>query len=114
MYNGTSGKWENGAGGGGWLIVRETVETVDDQEVYALDKTWAEINAAILADTPIVSIAHYIDDYDGMTHQDASSGVAVAFDNGTYFCRVHGADFTCDSENGYPSYVYEDGGGGVS
>ena len=48
VFNGTTGKWENGAGGGGAFIVQMSW----DDDVATLNKTWQEIHDAALT-TPV-------------------------------------------------------------
>ena len=46
IYDGTAGKWVNGAGGGGTLNVTESYD--EQTGITTLDKTWEEIHSAIV------------------------------------------------------------------
>lgn len=97
VYNATSGKWENGAGGGG-LIVHQSHDEVHG--IYTLDKTWQEIADAILVG-PVLLIT----EDDSVDYGVASTPIqSVNIDDGTYWVQCAAGSFDTDSANGYPSY----------
>ena len=93
VYNATSGKWENGAGGGSALVVNVT----EDGNNLVLDRTYAEIvSAAPLVCLGAVDANH--SEFKWLTAFGAMQGsYAVMFGNS------QDDMFSTDTENGYPS-----------
>lgn len=77
VYNATSGKWENGNGGGGGLVVN--VVDHNDGEYLSLDKTAGEIYSAFIAGKHISFRASREDD--GITAYEI--GVMSVVEHGT-------------------------------
>ena len=100
VYNATSGKWENGAGGGGGaLIVHWSHDEVHG--IYTLDKTWKEIADAILVG-PVLLL---LDDIGSGEYSLSSVPIeAVGIKDGIYQVDSSQGYFETDSETGYPYY----------
>lgn len=98
VYNATSGKWENGAGGGGALIVHYTIS---DLGYYVLDKTWQEIADATLLG-PVLLVVE-----DDMHGYGVSSSPIESVSRGDGFYSVYftNGQFDADSANGYPYFI---------
>lgn len=101
VYNATSGKWENGESGG-MLIVPATGP---DSDNCTLQKTWAEIDAAISNGIPCYF--HFIENGEG--HRDAilSPLTLSVTEDGEYvvtgYLGIGPISFSTDSPNGYPA-----------
>ena len=98
VYNSTSGKWENGSGGGVLIV-----GSVDTGSAFMLDKTWREIHDALSTNT--VSV------YAGESDVSFQYPIFAAFhdmETGKYVIITFGLfnagtlQFIADSENGYP------------
>lgn len=95
---------EEGASGGGSLLVTVTVEEdtpSSHSTTYTMDKTWQEIHDALLAGSYVCGI-YENNGYTGQEQIDHCS-----FDGDSYRAYF-GADdegYTTDSPDGYPSYV---------
>ena len=100
VYNATTEKWENGAGGGGGaLIVHWSHDEVHG--IYTLDKTWKEIADAMLLG-PVLLL---LDDNGSGEYSLSSIPIeSVEINNGTYGVSCSQGFFETDSENGYPYY----------
>lgn len=115
VYNASAGKWENGAGGGGGLVVH-----YDAVDTGALDKTWQEIYDAY----PLVEIVY--DEHDeGYDAKFRLIVCTVQFDadatppDSKYYMFTSDPNsgmsqlyFGCDSASDYP-VVLQDGGGNL-
>lgn len=92
VYNATSGKWENGAGGGGGALVVRGVKVGDK---VTLDHTYAEIVSA----APLV---YYAFEPDSNSTSFTALTVFGKYDE-LYVVRFGGGEpFSTDSEDGYP------------
>lgn len=89
-------EWATAGGGGGVINVSVT------DAVATLDKTWKQIydGEYYVARVIIGDAAHF------------SVVEEVYTNNGSYYVNVANTEFYTDSENGYPSYVNENNGGG--
>lgn len=96
VYNATSGKWENGAGGG--LIVHQSHD--EEHGLYVLDKTWQE-----LADAIALGPVLLIKEDDTLEYSISSTLLqSVSMDDGSYWVAFENGSFDADSANGYPYY----------
>ena len=98
IYNGTSGKWENGSGGG-VLIVGSVIEGGHE----TLDKTWKEIHDALRTNA--------VSTYAGGSDASFQYPVLAAFhdmETGKYIISTFElfnagmCEFIADTENDYP------------
>lgn len=98
----SSGEWEpsSGGGGGGVLVVNGTI----DGNTMTLNKTYAEIVSADFA------VLHY-EFQQGAEEIDALTAFGLV-DVDLYGVQFKNTMYTCNSEDGYPSYT-TGGGGGV-
>lgn len=99
VYNSTSGKWENGAGGG-VLALHENPQT------GALDKTWQEIYDQVNAGAWCFVI--YPFNYDGLTGLSLASVTSIedqtSMGNGyVVICSTSSVTFSAQTPNDYPS-----------
>lgn len=101
-YDAASGKWVNGEGGSGKLVVNATSEV----NTTTLDKTWQEIYDAF--PNAVVHSSVIEDDYVTGINQLSikPNGYLVNMADGTYYSSA--------TPNDYPSYTVSGGGGGVS
>lgn len=103
VYNATSGKWENGAGGRPGTLVVHVVSDGDDDR---LDHTYAEISAAGFAVMPgqtDIGDGQYLVDVipmDSFGYAVPGSGDPVYFVAFTWDGTQH--PFTTDTQGGYP------------
>lgn len=98
VYNATSGKWENGAGGGGALIVHQSHD--EEHGLYTLDKTWQELADAILLGPVLLITEDDIAEY-GVSSTPLRS---VSHEDGNYWVNFENGTFNADSANGYLYY----------
>lgn len=95
VYNATSGKWENGAGGGGGVMVIHDVNGT-------LDKTWQEIVNALSTQSVVMFSAT---EYDSATVTEVYR-VFYYVENPAipvYVISIETAgDYVTDTPNGYP------------
>ena len=119
VYNATSEKWENGAGGGVLVVHATWGDTPETENICTLDKTWNEITAAAqvgpvcILDIWTDPVGTMIDAYGflGTTINENISG------NNTWIVNTFfGYDgvmksylFVTDSADGYPSYTDQGG-----
>lgn len=87
------------SGGGGMLIVQQTITTAEGATTYTLDKTWKEIDDAMAAGIyPIIIFS-----LSGGGHQ-----IVLCYETAIYdgeYCAQFGHSYSTDSEDGYPSYT---------
>lgn len=110
VYNATSGKWENGAGGsGGALVVHMSRLEEETGEysagTYILDKTWQEIADAMLTG-PVLLI--YENEREGRVYTVNLDNVEVESSGGYTAAFVNTSTawwLTADTPNGYPYYI---------
>ena len=95
MYNATTGKWENGAGGGGGLLVN-----VGQEEPYRLDKTYSEIEAALNAGMSVVVRDAIVEGYYNIRHI-----TQYGFDVDTYYVYIDSDAYAAAAKTDYPTYV---------
>lgn len=102
VYNATSGKWENGGGSGGGVLVVQV-----DEQTGVLDKTWQEIHDAAITRGAIIVAEFAADGVTGarivwvalcLADPEPLEGTpkyTVVDTTGAY-------EFWCSSANGYP------------
>lgn len=96
VYDASEEKWVNGSGGGsgGGSFV------IHDDGTGTLDKTWKEIHDALVAGMFVAVVSSFDE---GVGYNIIYQAVNI---EGTYSVdSVDGANFSTDSENGYPSVV---------
>lgn len=107
VYNATSGKWENGAGGGGSGTL--VVHAVPDGSDTRLDHTFAEISTAgyaVLWNTTDIGGGQYAVNVVPLTslgYSNPESGDPLYFV--TFVAGEYQNAFTTETQNGYPTLV---------
>lgn len=110
VYNATSGKWENGAGGGGGLLIVGV-----NYETGALDKTYREIANADMAVLKMsnegISLLMYLASYDDLPAANSGAKASGGWTGHMRFVEVSGtiggsvlphAVFVTSDPDGYP------------
>ena len=111
VYDGTAGKWVNGAGGGGSSLMVEAILTVEqDTPIITLDKTWQEIRDAV-DDGKTVNII--MDNNEGQKQETNFLQILnISYTPGNALPYAVGIsipggeqvfDLAADSANGYPT-----------
>lgn len=114
VYNATSGKWKNGAGGGG-LIVNVTEHNRGEANEYAdMDKTAGEIVAALNSGRNVV-FRMVVPDAEGeyfavglLVGYGRFTSEGMTVDDYTFNMKsgggdFHGGEYGCYGADGYPS-----------
>lgn len=96
VYNATAGKWVNGSGGGGGLVVHELWD--ESTQIASLDKTWQEIYDAVMAGANVSFISE-----DPAEEYSLDRFTDIGRDNLEYYvARYAGGSYYTDTPSGYP------------
>ena len=98
-----NGAWAKAAPSGGGAFA---VSVPYSDEVWTMDKTWAEISAAFIAGRAVIihigDSENYTDQYYGM--------LGMRADSSAYYVLIHDGsseyEFATTSTDGYPEYVW--------
>lgn len=106
VYNATAQKWENGAGGGGVMVMHMVIPP---EEAPRLDKTWQDIDTAFNSGVILVVPHTVVEGTSDITKLQFTVR-AVMTDSETYYrvvIRQENEEFTleCSSPNDYPAIV---------
>lgn len=92
VYNATAGKWVNGSGGDGSLVVHLTGEVGAE----SLDKTWQEVFDALSAGSRVLVLDEY---ENGVVQTD----IVEAYYQSDYIVKVGDSIYMATSADGYPA-----------
>ena len=102
VYNGTAGKWVNGAGGGGTLNVTESYD--EQTGITTLNKTWEEIHSAIVNGLFVPIVRH--EEQGGIFVDYMVNQILLSGYTGEYIVsdNIEGsAPWSTNNPSGYPS-----------
>lgn len=99
VYNSTSGKWENGAGGSSLLVIGGTYD--ENEDTITLNKTWNEIHNALIS---LAAIGQVFINYGGPNNAvQIVTLTGCGIEDGIYSVDADGLLFRCWDADAYPT-----------